>query len=325
MDTLRWGILGASKFAGEHMGPALHAAPGGTLAGIATRSPDKLDVFRGIAPDLKVFDRYDALLADPDIDAVYIPLPNHLHAEWTKKALAAGKHVLTEKPVGMNVAEIDELIAARDASGKLAAEAYMIVFHPQWQRVKALIAQGAIGRLMHVDGAFSFNNTDMSNIRNKADSGGGGMRDIGVYVIGAARFVTGQEPSQVHARIRWEEGFDVFSQLVADFPGFTYNTFVSIRMHPRQEMTFHGDEGLIKVLTPFNAGNFGDARIELHQNGTDVHSERFSGARQYELQVAAFNHAASTGTDYACPLEFSRGTQDMIDQVFANALSLPDL
>jgi predicted dehydrogenase len=129
---------------------------------------------------LRVHDSYEALLADPGIDAVYIPLPNHLHVEWTLRAIAAGKHVLTEKPVAMAAAEIDRLIAARDASGLQVAEAYMIVHHPQWQRARALLAEGAIGTLRHVDGAFSYDNrTDPGNIRNRPETGGGGIPTSG--------------------------------------------------------------------------------------------------------------------------------------------------
>ena len=175
MEPVRWGIRGAAKFAREFMGPAIHAARGAQLAAVATRDVTKAEAFAAFCPGLRVHDSYDALLDDPEIDAVYIPLPNHMHVEWTLKALAAGKHVLCEKPITMHASEFDQLIAARDASGKLAAEAYMIVHHPQWQHGRQLVAVGAIGRVRHVTGAFSFDNrTDVGNIRNKAETGGGG-------------------------------------------------------------------------------------------------------------------------------------------------------
>lgn len=322
MDHVNWGILGAADFARHFMGPALHAAPGGYLAAIATRSPEKADAFRDISHGLRVHDSYEALLADPGIDAVYIPLPNSMHVPWTLKALAAGKHVLTEKPVAMTTPEIDQLIAARDASGKLAAEAFMIVFHPQWQRVRALIAQGAIGRLVHVDGVFSYDNRDPDNIRNQADMGGGALRDIGVYVLGSTRFVTGLEPREITARIRWENGCDVVTEIGAEIGEATYRALVSTRMYPRQDMNFHGETGVIKLTAPFNPQNFGDARLELHQGDHTVVVERFSKARHYELQVAAFNSSVLTGADYACPLEFSRGTQAAIDAVLAAQVPL---
>ena len=324
MTHLRWGILGAANFAAQQMGPALHAASGGELVALATRDPAKAAPFRAIAPGLRVHGDYDAMLADPAIDAVYIPLPNTLHVDWTLKALAAGKHVLTEKPVAMTAPEIDRLIAARDAADRLAAEAFMIVFHPQWQHVRDLLASGAIGPLRHVEGMFCFNNADKrDNIRNQPDLGGGALRDIGVYVIGSTRFVTGAEPETVEARIRWDRGVDAFSHIDATFPGFTYAATVSIRLHPWQTMTFHGETGSIHLTAPFNGPVFGDTAVVLQQAGQPDQVARFNGARQYDLQVAAFNHSALTGAPYPCPLEFSRGTQGMMDRVFATATELP--
>jgi predicted dehydrogenase len=322
-QTVRWGILGAAKFAREFMGPAITLAPGGELIALATADAAKAEPFRAFAPGLRVHSSYEALLADPDIDAVYIPLPNHLHVEWTLKALAAGKHVLCEKPMAMHASDFDRLIAARDASGKLAAEAFMIVFHPQWQRVRQLLAEGAIGRLWRIDGAFSFNNRDAGNIRNQAAAGGGGLRDIGVYVIGSARHATGLEPVDVKARIQWDNGADVYAAIAARFGAVDYVSFTSIRMHPRQEMTFHGEDGVLRLTTPFNPRSFGEARLELH-GGLAVTVERWPATNQYELQVAAFNRSALEGVAYACPLEFSRGTQAMIDAAFDSARGAAD-
>ena len=155
-EVVNWGVLGAAKFAREHMAPAIHLASGARLAGLATSSAEKAAPFQAMQPDLRVYDDYDALLADPKIDAVYIPLPNHLHVEWSKKAIAAGKHVLCEKPIALQADQIDGLIEARDASGLMVAEAYMIVHHPQWQLVRKLLNEGGIGTLRHVDGIFCF-------------------------------------------------------------------------------------------------------------------------------------------------------------------------
>lgn len=172
---IRWGILGASKFARQFMGPAIHAAEGAELAALATTSPDKAAGFTGFATGLRVHDSYQALLADPDIDAIYVPLPNHLHVDWSLRALDAGKAVLCEKPMTMQADEFDTLIAARDRTGLLAAEAYMIVHHPQWHLARRLIGEGAIGNLAHVEGRFSFDNrTDVDNIRNKAATAAAG-------------------------------------------------------------------------------------------------------------------------------------------------------
>ena len=318
MSDVRWGILGAAKFAREFMGPALTLAPGGHVAALATSDPTKAEPFRVFAPHLRVHDSYEALLADPEIDAVYIPLPNRLHVAWSLKAMQAGKHVLCEKPMAMQASDFDPLIAARDAAGVLAAEAFMIVHHPQWQRARQLLADGAVGRLWRIDGGFSFNNRDPGNIRNQAGMGGGALRDIGVYVMGGTRFATGLEATDVKSRIQWENGVDVYAAISARFGEADYVNFVSIRMHARQEIAFHGDEGVLRLPVPFNARVFGEARLELHR-GTETITERWPAVNHYELQAAAFNRTVREGGDYPCPLEFSRGTQAMMDTVFASA------
>lgn len=330
MEPVRWGILGAAKFAREHMAPAIHEARGAVLAALATSDPSRAEPFAAFAPGLRIHDSYDALLADPAIDAVYIPLPNHLHVEWSLKSLAAGKHVLCEKPMTMQAAEFDALIAARDRTGLLAAEAYMIVHHPQWQRARALIAEGAIGRVAHVDAAFTYDNrADPGNIRNRPETGGGGIRDIGVYTYGSVRFATGAEPvmDSLSARLVRENGVDSWAQVTGEMAGtggrFTYSAMTSMRLFPRQEVVFQGDRGMLRVApAPFNAGVHDQAQIELHRPGHSVTVERFPAARQYKLQVEAFCASVRTGAAYPCPLEFSRGTQAMIDRVFAVATEI---
>lgn len=315
MSDVRWGILGAANFARNHMGPAIAAAPGGRLAAVATRDALKAEPFKAFAPGLKVLPSYEAMLEDPAIDAVYIPLPNALHVDWSLRAMAAGKHVLCEKPVAMETAEIDRLIDARDRAGVLMAEAYMIVFHPQWQRVRHLLSEGAVGRLWSISGAFSFNNRDLRNIRNQAAMGGGSLRDIGVYTFGSARYATGLEPEDIAASIRYEDGVDTYARVTARFGGADYAMYTSIRIAPRQEMVFHGEDAVLRVTVPFNARVFGEPQIVI-EAGTDTRIERFPHQNQYELQVAAFNSAVTEGTRYPCPLEFSRGTQAMMDAAF---------
>ncbi len=325
-EAVRWGVLGAAKFAREQMAPAIHAAKGAAFEALATSSEDKAAIFQEFNPDLRIHASYDALLADPTIDAVYVPLPNHLHVEWTKKALAAGKHVLTEKPIAMQASEIDELIAARDASGLHAAEAYMIVHHPQWQRARELYQAGAIGRLIHVNGHFSYDNSaHAQNVRNRPETGGGGIPDIGVYTYGCTRWLTGQEPVEItHTDIDFENNVDVLARVSARFDGFTAHWVNSMRMHPFQEMTFVGDEGVIKLTTPFNANVYGAAVLELHSakkggNGGTVTTERFTAVNQYVNQVEAFGRTVREGAAYPWTLEDAQGTQAMIDMIFAKA------
>jgi predicted dehydrogenase len=320
MTVLRWGILGASKFAAQHMGPAIHSAKGAVLAALGTSHPAKSDPFTAFSPDLRVLPSYDAVLSDPGIDAVYIPLPNHLHVEWSRKALEASKHVLCEKPMTMQAQEFDMLIAARDNSGKLAAEAFMIVHHPQFMRARELVRSGAIGTLRHVDAVFSYCNTDQSNIRNQAGAGGGGLPDIGVYTFGSVRYVTGQEPDSIpFAHIDFENGVDTFVQMAARFPGFTYSAVVSMRLFNRQEVVFHGDKGVLRMTCPFNAAVHDQAELVLETAGQKRVTERFPGVNHYVLQVEAFGRAALQVEPYACPLEFSQGTQRMMDMTFAAA------
>ena len=317
-DPIRWGVLGAANFAREHMAPAIHAAKGAKLTALATSSAEKAAGFRAFAPDLRIHDSYDALLADPDIDAVYIPLPNHLHMEWTTRALQAGKHVLCEKPIAMQADQIDALIALRDKTGLVAAEAYMIVHHPQWQRAKALFEDGAISKLVLVDGVFSYDNrSDPGNIRNKPETGGGSLPDIGVYTFGSARFVTGEEPEDVQAFIKRENGVDVFAHVTANFPSFRYSSITSMRMFTRQEMVFHGEAGVMRLTCPFNAGVFGQAELTLERGGMSVTTERWPGVNHYVAQVENFGQAVRGEQAYPCPLEFSQGTQRMIDMVLA--------
>lgn len=318
-DTIRWGILGAASFAQRIMAPAIHSSRGATLAGLATSSSARAAPFAELAPGLTVFESYEALIESPDIDAVYVPLPNHLHADWTERCLAAGKPVLTEKPVGMSTDEIDRLIAVRDETGLLAAEAFMIVHHPQWQRARALIADGAIGELIRVEGAFSYNNTDPANIRNQSETGGGGLRDIGVYPIGAARLVTGAEPTLHHAWLAFENGVDIHAEATCGLGPARFHFRVSMRASLWQEMVFHGATGVLRLPSPFNPPDFGPARIEVLRAGGAAEIESFFADRHYKLQVEAFGHSLRTGAPYPVPLEFSRGTQTLIDEIFARA------
>ncbi len=323
---VRWGVLGAANFARNQMAPAIHMAQRGEFAALATSSAEKAAGFKAFQPNLRVHSDYDALLNDTEIDAVYVPLPNHLHVEWAMKALKAGKHVLVEKPLAMTAPEFDQVIALRDQTGLLAAEAYMIVQHPQWKTARRLVQDGAIGALQRVSGAFSYDNSgDPGNIRNTASTGGGAIPDIGVYIYGATRFVTGEEPEKIlSTEIRWENGVDVWSHVTAQFPSFHYTGVVSMRMAPWQDMTFHGTEGVIRLTAPFNPLVFGPARVEVHQNGKNGHGptvteHRFPGDNHYVLQVEAFNNSVLDGVPYDCPLEFSKGTQEMIDRIFAAA------
>jgi len=314
--SVSWGILGAARFAREHMAPAIVAGPGGRLAALASRGGEAAaGPFRTIAPDLVVYDSYARLLDDPGIDAVYIPLPNHLHVNWTLRALAAGKHVLCEKPIAMHADEFNDLITARDRAGRLAAEAFMIAHHPQWQFVRQQLQQQRIGPLRHIEAMFCFYNDDVQNIRNRAETGGGAVRDIGVYVLGAARLATGHEPHSIRSHAQIERDVDVFTAIQAKFDEVTFSGTVSMRMGPMQRMTFYGEAGALTLHAPFNAEVFGDARVELRLPSGETLTHHFNRARQYQIQVQRFNHSVLAGAEFPWPLEFSRATQEAIDTV----------
>jgi predicted dehydrogenase len=318
---VRWGILGPAKIAREWVCPAIHKSRRGIVTAIASRDHARATALAKIY-GARAVEGYAALLADPEIDAIYIALPNVTHVEWTKKCLEAGKHVLCEKPIALQASEIDDLIAAREASGRFAAEGFMVLHHPQWLRVRELIRAGAIGELLHVQGAFSFNNSDPANIRNLPDLGGGALRDIGVYPTIVTRFVTGEEPEAIRATIAWDKGIDATARVAADFPGFGLDFYVSMRMAPRQMMTFHGDKGWLTVRVPFNALIYGDTVIEQRDGAGRIILERFPLADQYCAQADAFHDTILDGAIHTCPLEFSRGNQRMIDMIYEAAGSL---
>lgn len=315
-DHIRWGILGASGFARKTMAPAINEARRSRLAAIATRDPARAAPFADLAPGLVVHDRYEALLADPGIDAVYIPLPNALHVDWSIRAAQAGKAVLCEKPVALHASDFDRLIAARDATGKIIAEAWMPAHHPQWHKVRALIAEGALGRLHTVTGAFTYGLADPSNIRLSADLAGGALRDIGVYPIGAFRFATGLEPDILWADAVLEQGVDTSAWVQARAGDIRFSFHVSMRTTRYQSMVFEGDKGRLTVAAPFNAGQYGQADLILARDGQPTQTYAFPEARQYALQVEAMAATLLDGAEFPYPLEAARGTQVVIDAVF---------
>ena len=317
-EPVRWGVLGTAKIAREQLCPAIHEAARGALVALATRDVTRAASFATQYPDLRIHEGYDALLTDPDVDAVYIPLPNHLHVEWTRKCLEAGKHVLCEKPIALTAGDIDDLIALRDETGLFVAEAVMVVHHPQWLRVRQMLADGVIGRLRQVSGVFTYNNAaNPENIRNQPGMGGGGLLDIGIYPSVTTRFVTGKEPETITARVEYERGVDVAARVQAAFDAFDLDFYCSMRMALRQEMVFHGEDGWIRLAAPFNAGGYDTAALHLMRPDRSEMIERFAAAKQYVLQIEAFNRVLLDGGTFGCSLEFSRGTLAMIDAAFA--------
>jgi len=318
---LRWGILGTAKIARERLVPAIHAANNATLMGIASRSQQSADAFAKTHGIPLAFPTYDAMLDSDQIDAIYIPLPTSAHIEWTKKVLDAGKHVLCEKPIALEASQIEQLIAARDESGKVAAEAFMVTYHPQWHKVRDLIAQGAIGELRHIQGSFTYFNRDPNNMRNKPELGGGGLLDIGVYPTVASRFATGQEPARAYASIERdpEFGTDIFANCQYQFEGFDMSFYCSTQLAARQSMVFHGEKGFIEVSAPFNAEIFDAVTVTLSNQGhNESQSWSFNAAQQYTLQVEAFGQKVAGEDVDLFTLENSKRNQAAIDALFAS-------
>ncbi|TPK99635.1 Gfo/Idh/MocA family oxidoreductase [Mesorhizobium sp. B2-4-12] len=315
----RWGVLSTAKIGREQLLPAIVEAENGVLSAIASRDLSRAKALGERFGARHAFGSYEELLASNEVDGVYIPLPTSQHVEWTAKAIEAGKHVLVEKPLALDAKDILPLIKLRDQKKVLVCEAFMVIYHPQWIKVRDLIAGGAIGRLRHVQGAFSYYNVDPNNMRNQLDLGGGALPDIGVYPTVSTRFSTGKEPLRVQATIERDKKFgtDIYSSIRADFGDFELSFYLSTQMAARQVMVFHGEKGFIEVFSPFNAGLYDHHRVELHnQNHTEAQVFRFPGTQQYRLEVETFARAALGGKERVFTLEESVLNQKVIDAIF---------
>lgn len=316
---LRFGILSTAKIGRELVVPAIQDAENCVVTAIASRDAAKA---RAMADRFSVphaFGSYEEMLASDVIDAVYIPLPTAQHVEWSIKAADAGKHVLCEKPIALKAGEIDAVIAARERNSVVVSEAYMVTYSPVWRKVRSLLAEGAIGRLRHVQGAFTYFNRDPGNMRNVPALGGGGLPDIGVYPTITTRFSTGKEPIRVQASTDRDPDFgtDIYSSVRADFGDFELSFYISTQLAHRQVMVFHGDKGFIEVKSPFNADRYGAEEIELtNQNHGESRHFRFQDARQYRREVEAFSRAALGGDEEIVTLESSVMNQKLIDAIY---------
>lgn len=316
---LRFGILSTAKIGRELVVPAIQDAENCVVTAIASRDLSKA---RAMADRFSVphaFGSYEEMLASDLIDAVYIPLPTAQHVEWTIKAADAGKHVLCEKPIALKASEIEALIAARDRNRVLVSEAYMVTYSPVWRKVRELLRDGAIGRLRHVQGSFTYFNRDPANMRNIPALGGGGLPDIGVYPTITTRFTTGKEPLRVQATTERDPDFgtDIYSSVRADFGDFELSFYISTQLAARQVMVFHGDKGFIEVKSPFNADRYGAEELELtNQNHAQSQLFRFQDSRQYKLEVEAFARAAKGEPEEVVTLESSVNNQKFIDAIY---------
>jgi predicted dehydrogenase len=292
------------------------------VAAIASRNLEKAQKAAQALQIPKVYATYEELLADPQIEAVYIPLPNHLHVPWSIKAAEAGKHVLCEKPLSLTVAEAKTLLGVRDRMDVKIGEAFMVKTHPQWVRTRGLIQSGRIGELRAIMGAFSYFNRDSANIRNVAAWGGGGLMDIGCYPITTSRFIFEQEPTRVAGLVERDPDFgtDRLTTAMLDFPSGQATFVCSTQLVPYQRMQFLGTKGRIEIEIPFNAPPDRETRIFIDDGrdvfGSGVTLERFPTCDQYTVQGDAFSRAIREGGEVPVPLEDAIKNMAVIEAVF---------
>jgi predicted dehydrogenase len=325
MDKIRWGVLGVAKIATEKVVPAMQRGRLSTVAAIASRDLEKARAAAARLGLAKAYGSYEELLDDPDIDAIYNPLPNHLHVPWTIQAAEHGKHVLCEKPIGLSSAEARDLLAVRDRTGVRIQEAFMVRTHPQWLKVKDLIADGRIGEVRAVLGAFSYTNRDPGNIRNKPEIGGGALFDIGCYLVNTSRFIFGQEPLRVTGAIQRdpEMGTDRLTSVLLDYgTGHAAGT-CSTQMVFYQRLQIFGTTGRIELPIPFNAPPDKPSRI-IVDTGTDLFGSGVTNidldiCNQYTIQGDRFSQAILDGSDVPCPLEDAVKNMACIDAIFRSA------
>jgi predicted dehydrogenase len=322
MKPVVWGILSVSVHYGLRIHTYLAKSPLVQLRGIASRDKKRAEQ---AAKDLgmpKAYGSYEELLADKEIEAVYIPLPNHLHAEWVKKAADAGKHVLVEKPFAMNAAEAEQAVKHAKSKGVLVMEAFMYRFHPQWKRAKEIIKAGELGSVHLVSGVFTYNLKDPTNIRNILAAGGGAIPDIGCYAVSSARFLIGREPSRVISLVHRDSkmGTDILSSGILDF-GTTRSTFtVGTQTHPWQRVEALGSGGQLTVILPFNA--YPDTPLQVSvTTGVGTRQVYAPATDQYQEMFEAFSRAVREGGKEPTPPEDAIANMKVLDALFRSEKS----
>lgn len=309
---VRWGVLGVAKIATTKVIPAMQRGNHTEIVAIASRDVEKA---RSAARELGIpeaYGSYEELLADSGVDAIYNPLPNHLHVPWSIRCAQAGKHVLCEKPIALSAAQARELIAARDAARVKMGEAFMARTHPQWVRARELVRAGAIGELRVVTGFFSYFNPDPQNIRNMADIGGGGLMDIGCYPITLSRMMFGEEPARVVGIFDRDPvmKIDRRCSAILQFPSGECTFTCSTQLVPYQRMQLLGSKGRIDVEIPFNALPDRPARIFV-----DDRTEEFPVCDQYTIQGDLFSRAILEDGTVPVPLEDAFKNMQVIDAI----------
>ncbi len=322
MNPLKLGVLGVSGHFGLRLFNPLNASPLISFRALGSRNLERSKSAAAKWGFEKAYGSYQEVLDDPEVEAVYIPLPNNLHAEWIRKCADAGKAVLCEKPLAMNAAEAADALAYAESKGVLAMEAFMYRFHPQWVRAKELIDVGEIGDIMSIHTIFSFDNNDAANIRNIKEAGGGALYDIGCYAISSARFLMGCEPDRVVAEMEYdtESKTDIHTSALMTFGKKRAQFTVSTRMAPRQKVSVYGSEGSLTVVLPFNA--YPDVPLTVVvNNGVGTREIKCGPADQYSLLFEGFARAFREGKPAPTPPSDSVANMKVIDAVFRSAES----
>ena len=324
MDTIRWGILSTARIATETVIPAIQtSSTRGNALAIASRDKETAEAAAARLGIPRAYGSYEELLDDPDIDAIYNPLPNHLHVPWSVRALEAGKHVLCEKPLARNAAEAMILVEAGRRHPELKVmEAFMYKFHPQWQKVRSLIQEGAIGELRTVATIFAYFLDDGGNIRNMAAIGGGGLLDIGCYAVSVPRFLFNAEPVRLVATLEFDGRFetDRLDSAILEFGQGTATFTCSTQLDSFQRVTVHGTTGSIEVEIPFNAPTDRPCKL-FYRHGGEVDEILLDTCDQYALQADAFAEAILWNQPVPVPLDDAVANMKVIEAVFTSAQS----
>jgi len=326
-NKIRWGVLSTANIGLKKVIPGMQRCEHATVDAIASRDLAKA---REAADNLgiaKAYGSYEELLGDPEIDAIYNPLPNNMHVPWTIKAAEAGKHVLCEKPISMTVEEAKSLQPVRERTRVKIGEAFMVNTHPQWIRVRELLGEGRIGELRAVMGFFSYYNANPANIRNIVDAGGGGLMDIGCYMIHGARYAFRQEPTRAVALMERDPqmGTDRLTSALLDFPAGQAVFTCSTQLVPYQRLQFVGTKGRIELLVPVNAPPDREVKLVVDSGadlfGGGIEEESFSICDQYTRQGDAFSRAILEGCEVPVPVEDAIANMAVIEALFRSSKS----
>jgi predicted dehydrogenase len=326
-DKVRWGVLSTSSFAQRLIIPAMQKSDWCEISAIASREKNAArEVGRKLGIP-KAYGSYEELLSDPEIEAIYNPLPNHLHVPWSIKAAEVGKHVLCEKPLSVTVAEARELLRVQEKTGVKIGEAFMVRTHPQWLRARELVRSGRIGELRSIAGYFSYFNRDANNIRNKYVDGGGGLYDIGCYPITTSRFIFGEEPRRVVSLIERDPDMKVdrLASVILDFPSGQAIFTCSTQLVPYQRMNLLGTKGRIEIEIPFNAPNDRPCRMFVDDggdlSGKTISAETFPVCDQYAVQGDLFSRAIRENAEVPVPVSDAVKNMAVIEAAFRSAES----